>query len=130
MLGLIANLAVSLRTATRTDYEYVSMIEVVAGRNALHSGKLALARQYFERAIPVFERLAEESGEDPAAWSDLMSTNACLIDTLQRLCETVESADVGYATQLADAQKMQSMIAQKLETRACASEQKFATRHA
>jgi hypothetical protein len=129
MRDLLSNLAQSLRAAHRTNDEYGSMLDVVAGRNALRLGQLILARQYFERAIPIFEKLATESEDDVAALSDLMSANACLIDTLQRLGESAGAVDASYAGELNHALQLQSSITLKLEMLAAANAPKiFANR--
>jgi hypothetical protein len=130
MRDLISSLALSLRAAHRTRYEYTSMLDVAAGQNALRSGQLTLARQYFERAVPVFEKLAKDSEDNDAALCDLMSTNACLIDTLQRLIESREIIDADFQLELTRAQALQSEASRKLATRATAGGRLVAAKNA
>ena len=116
MRDLLLNLAGGLRAVHRGSHEYGSMLDVVAGQNALRTGQLVLARQYFERATRVFEKLCEHSEDSGPALSDLMSTNACLIETLQRLVDNAGSVDSTYQIELMSARDLQSKIARRLGT--------------
>ena len=114
MNDLISALANSLRSAHRSRRAYSSMLDVAAGNNALSQGQCALALQYFQRAIPTFIHLAESNPESAEPLADLMTANACLIDTLERFIATSATPEHRNLLELAEANLLQTQLAEKM----------------